>query len=99
MEESRGPKVRRGWPCDWSDYPDWLLRRRFKAKPFECRRIVRAAGRIENFDSDDPPLVIVINSDPVPAPRAVLERTVGQVQINGVRRMIHSHAHGLVLSK
>jgi hypothetical protein len=43
----------------------WLLRRRFKAELFERRRVVCAAGRIENFDSDEPSLVVVIDDDTV----------------------------------
>jgi hypothetical protein len=64
---------------------------------FEHVGIVSPFGSIEDFDADDATFGIVVHDDAVGDLRAVLDRTVGQVEVDRVRLTVDSHAHGLVL--
>ena len=50
------------------------------------------------LNPDDPALVIVIDDDSVRDRGAVLDGTVSQIEINGIRRTIQSRTHGFVIS-
>jgi hypothetical protein len=58
--------------------------------PFRC---------VQDFNADNAAFIVVIDDDAVRDLRAVLDRAIGQVDVNGICFPIHSHAHGLVLSK
>src|SRR5262249_36777360 len=79
--------------------PSLLDGRKLKAELPEYAWIVGPLRRVENLDTDNAAFGIVIDDDAVGDLFAVLDGTVGQVDIDRVRPMIDSHAHGLVLSK
>src|SRR4029453_13500667 len=69
-----------------------------EAVGLEHLRVVRALGRIENFDADDAALIVVVHDDAVRDLLALLDGAVRQVDVDGIGPVIHSHAHGRFLS-
>ena len=74
-------------------------RRQFEAESLEHRGIVGSLRSIEDFNADDAAFGIVVDDDVVSDFLAVLDRAIGQVELDRVRSMVRSHAHGFVLSK
>jgi hypothetical protein len=66
-----------------------------------CKRggIIGSFRCIQDFDPDNPALIVIIDHDSVSQLRAILNGAIGEVDVNHVCLLVHSHTHGLVLSK
>jgi hypothetical protein len=65
-------------------------RRQFEAELLQRIGKVGSLRRVENFDSDKAAFGVVIDNDTVRHLLAVLDRAIGQVEIDGVRGMVDS---------
>src|SRR4051812_43828213 len=86
-----------------SHVSEWMpILARLRQIEIELRQrsgIIRPPRRVQDFDPHNAALMVIIDDDAIRDFRAVLDGTVGQVDIDGICFSIHSHAHGLVLSK
>src|SRR4029077_18535896 len=69
-----------------------------EAELLERRRVFGALGGVQDFDADNAAFLVVVHDDATGDLFAVFDRPIGQVEIDRVCRMIHSHPHGFPFS-